>query len=304
MTGHLGYDKNDPVGRGSGNSRNGTRAKTVLTEIGPVQIEVPRETNSSFEPQIVKKRQRQLTRKVEIVYCPTVSKDTVSRFTDKVLAEMAEWCNRPLESVYPVVFVDAIVRHEAPCNRVEVRPSRSGRRSGVTKLGTVRAGGRREGGKQSRQSRACDEDLVGAFGLLDHRVLLVAPLLADIGPAGLVVITTPRSAPAASSCLRRLWVGSGEGIDIRPWSPVARPARSLVLFAHAFLVVTTAAQRRIDHPPDTLIPLTVNEFRRLFISLLLHPLHAVADILAWSTWRRRHQARARACHYRKQDQQQ
>ena len=56
MSEHLGYDKHDPAGRGSGNSRNGTRAKTVFTEIGPVEIEVPRDTNSTFDPQIVKKR--------------------------------------------------------------------------------------------------------------------------------------------------------------------------------------------------------------------------------------------------------
>src|SRR6478752_5617085 len=56
MAEHLGYDKHDPVGRGSGNSRNGTRAKTVFTEIGPVEVEVPRDTNSSFDPQIVNKR--------------------------------------------------------------------------------------------------------------------------------------------------------------------------------------------------------------------------------------------------------
>ena len=67
MAEHLGYDKHDPGGRGSGNSRNGTRAKTVLTEIGPVEIEVPRDTNSSFDPQIVKKRQRRLTGIDEIV---------------------------------------------------------------------------------------------------------------------------------------------------------------------------------------------------------------------------------------------
>jgi putative transposase len=117
MAEHLGYDKHDPAGRGSGNSRNGTRAKTVLTEIGPVEIEVPRDTNSSFEPQIVKKRQRRLTGIDEIVlsltakglttgevaahfadvYGATVSKDTISRITDKVIGEMAEWCNRPLE---------------------------------------------------------------------------------------------------------------------------------------------------------------------------------------------------------------
>uniref|UniRef100_UPI001C0AA000 transposase n=1 Tax=Amycolatopsis aidingensis TaxID=2842453 RepID=UPI001C0AA000 len=59
-TEHLGYDKHDPAGRGSGNSRNGTRSKTMPTEIGPVEIEVPQDTDSSFEPQIVRKRQRWL----------------------------------------------------------------------------------------------------------------------------------------------------------------------------------------------------------------------------------------------------
>jgi transposase-like protein len=128
MTEHLGYDRHDPAGRGSGNSRNGMRTKTVFTEIGPVDIDVPRDTNSSFEPQIVKKRQRRLTGVDEIVlsltakglttgevaahfadvYGATVSKDTISRITDKVIEEMTEWCNRPLEAVYPVVFIDAI----------------------------------------------------------------------------------------------------------------------------------------------------------------------------------------------------
>src|SRR4029077_15499480 len=128
MAEHLGYDKHDPVGRGSGNSRNGTRAKTVFTEIGAVEVEVPRDTNSTFDPQIVKKRQRRLTGIDEIVlslsakglttgeiaahfadvYGATVSKDTISKITDKVIEEMTEWCNRPLESVYPVVFIDAI----------------------------------------------------------------------------------------------------------------------------------------------------------------------------------------------------
>ncbi|MDT5350664.1 MAG: putative transposase [Mycobacterium sp.] len=128
MAEQLGYDKHDPAGRGSGNSRNGTRSKMMLTEIGPVEIELPRDTNSSFEPQIVKKRQRRLTGIDEIVlsltakglttgevaahfadvYGATVSKDTISRITDKVIGKMAEWCNRPLESVYPVVFIDAI----------------------------------------------------------------------------------------------------------------------------------------------------------------------------------------------------
>ena len=61
MTDHLGYDRHDPAGRGSGNSRNGTRAKTVLTDnVGPVQVEVPRDRDASFDPVIVKKRQRRL----------------------------------------------------------------------------------------------------------------------------------------------------------------------------------------------------------------------------------------------------
>lgn len=129
MVEHLGYEKHDPEGRNSGNSRNGTRSKTVLTEIGPVEIEVPRDTESTFEPQVVKKRQRRLTGVDEIVlsltarglttgeiaahfqevYGARVSKDTVSRITEKVTGEMTEWLSRPLEKVYPVIFVDAMV---------------------------------------------------------------------------------------------------------------------------------------------------------------------------------------------------
>jgi len=67
MSEHLGYDKHDPAGRTGGNSRNGTRTKTVLTEIGEVEIEVPRDIDSSFDPQIVRKRQRRLTGVDEIV---------------------------------------------------------------------------------------------------------------------------------------------------------------------------------------------------------------------------------------------
>ncbi len=128
MTDHLGYDKHDPAGRNHGNSRNGTRAKTVITEIGPVQVDVPRDREGSFEPMIVKKRQRRLdgidgiilslsargltTGEISAhfaeVYGASVSKDTVSRITDKVLEEMSEWRSRPLDRVYPVIFVDAI----------------------------------------------------------------------------------------------------------------------------------------------------------------------------------------------------
>jgi transposase-like protein len=128
MSEHLGYEPHDPAGHHSGNSRNGYRTKTVITEIGPVQIEVPRDREGSFEPQLVKKRQRRLSGIDEIVlsltarglttgeisahfaevYGARVGKDTVSRITDKVVEEMAHWANRPLDACYPVIFIDAI----------------------------------------------------------------------------------------------------------------------------------------------------------------------------------------------------
>jgi putative transposase len=129
---HLGYEKHDPAGQGAGggNVRNGTRPKTVLTDsTGPVGIDVPRDRAGTFEPQIVKKRQRRLTGVDEIVlslyakglttgeisahfaeiYGASVSKETVSRITDKVIEEMQAWQNRPLDEVYAAVFIDAIV---------------------------------------------------------------------------------------------------------------------------------------------------------------------------------------------------
>ena len=129
MSEHLGYDKHDPAGRNRGNSRNGTRSKTVLTDVGPVDIEVPRDRDGSFEPVIVRKRQRRLdgieqivlslsarglttgeiAAHFEEVYGAKVSKDTISRITDRVVEEMLEWSNRPLDKVYPVLFIDAVV---------------------------------------------------------------------------------------------------------------------------------------------------------------------------------------------------
>ena len=129
MADHLGYDKHDPVGRNGQNSRNGTRSKTVLTDIGPVELVVPRDRQGTFEPRIVKKRQRRLDGVDQIVlsltarglttgevaahfadvYDAQVSKDTISRITDKVIGEMAEWQTRPLDRVYPVIFIDALV---------------------------------------------------------------------------------------------------------------------------------------------------------------------------------------------------
>jgi putative transposase len=130
LTEHLGHEKNGIPDPQTGNVRNGTRPKTVLTEAsGQVQLDVPRDRAGTFEPQIVRKRQRRLTGVDEIVlslyarglttgeicahfeqiYGASVSRETISRITDKVIEEMTDWQNRPLDGVYAAIFVDAIV---------------------------------------------------------------------------------------------------------------------------------------------------------------------------------------------------
>src|SRR3954451_2289230 len=141
MTEHLGYDKHDRAGRDGGNSRNGTRAKTVISEAaGAVTVDVPRDRDGSFTPVIVKKRQRRLGDVDKIVlslygkgmttgeigahfaeiYGVSVSNTVVSNITDKVLEEQQSWSSRPLASHYVAVSVDAIhvkVRDGAVANR-------------------------------------------------------------------------------------------------------------------------------------------------------------------------------------------
>ena len=118
MDDHLGYGKHDPAGRDGGNSRNGTRVKTLVTEAGPVEVAVPRDRASSFEPKIVAKRQRRLSGVDDLVislsakglthgeicahlaevYGAQVSKDRITAITDRVMDGMAEWQNRPLDA--------------------------------------------------------------------------------------------------------------------------------------------------------------------------------------------------------------
>jgi len=120
MTEHLGHTKNRAVpGRESTNTRNGTRSKTVISDaVGEIEISVPRDRASTFEPQIVRKRQRRLGDVDEIVlslyakglttgeisahfaeiYGASISKETVSRITESVIAEMQDWVSRPLDS--------------------------------------------------------------------------------------------------------------------------------------------------------------------------------------------------------------
>jgi putative transposase len=129
MTDHLGYERHDPEGRGSGNGRNGHYPKTVKSEIGEVDLRVPRDRNSSLEPQTVRKGQGRLdglagnvislyakgmaTGDIQAhlaeIYGTEVSRDTISWITDAVVEDMVAWQNRPLDAVYPVVLIDAIV---------------------------------------------------------------------------------------------------------------------------------------------------------------------------------------------------
>jgi putative transposase len=132
LTAHLGYERNDRAGRGGGdgNYRNGTIAKTVQTGVGPVGLAVPRDRAGSFEPLLVPKRAgrvagglddmiislyahgmsvRDILHHLEQVYGTQLSHETVSRITDGVLEEVRAWQSRPLDPVYAVVFLDAIV---------------------------------------------------------------------------------------------------------------------------------------------------------------------------------------------------
>lgn len=128
LTHHLGYEKGDPAGRGSGNSRNGHSAKTVLTDDGELDLSVPRDRAGTFEPRLVPKGERRLdgfddriislygrgltVREIQghlqELYGVEVSPDLISRVTDAVIEEVREWQNRPLDPVYPVVFFDAL----------------------------------------------------------------------------------------------------------------------------------------------------------------------------------------------------
>ena len=129
LTDHLGYERGDPVGRGSGNNRNGTTSKTVLTDAGAVPVDVPRDRNGSFEPKLVAKHQRRLEGFNDLViglvargmtvrdvrahfaeaYQVEISPEQISKITDAVIPELRAWQNRPLDAVYPIVYVDAIV---------------------------------------------------------------------------------------------------------------------------------------------------------------------------------------------------
>ena len=128
MTDHLGYERHAAEGRGSGNSRNGLTGKTVQTTAGPVDLDVPRDRNGTFDPITVPKGTRRLTDFDDMIislyakgmttrdiaehltatYGASVSHETIANITDAINEQVKEWRNRPLDEVYPIMYVDAI----------------------------------------------------------------------------------------------------------------------------------------------------------------------------------------------------
>jgi len=144
LTAHLGYGKHDPAGNGSGNSRNGTIGKTVQTGVGPVRLTVPRDRAGTFEPILVPKRAgrvsgglddmiislyahgmsvRDIQHHLRQIYDTDLSHEAISNITDAVLEEARAWQNRPLDAVYPVVFLDAIVVKVRDNHSVQAKPA-------------------------------------------------------------------------------------------------------------------------------------------------------------------------------------
>lgn len=129
MTHHLGYEKHAAEGRNTGNSRNGKSSKTIKTGSGTIEIEVPRDRNSQFQPVLVEKRQtrlkdldaqvlslygrgmtvRDIQDHIAELYGTEISPDLISNITDAVIGEVTEWRNRPLDKTYPIVFIDGFV---------------------------------------------------------------------------------------------------------------------------------------------------------------------------------------------------
>src|SRR5665213_2584571 len=129
LTEHVGYEKHDLAGHNSGNSRNGVTAKTVKGEFGEITLETPRDRNGTFEPRIVSKGQtrfvgfddkiislyargmstREIQGHVEEIYQVEVSPTLISNVTEAVLDEVKSWQSRPLDAVYPIMYLDALV---------------------------------------------------------------------------------------------------------------------------------------------------------------------------------------------------
>ena len=167
LTDHLGYEKHDPAGHNSGNSRNGKSKKKLKGDFGEIELETPRDRNGTFEPKIVAKHQtrwtgfddkilsmyargmstREIQGHLEEIYGVEVSPTLISNVTEAVQEEVRAWQNRPLEPIYPIVYLDALYVRMRDNGHVQNRAvyvaigSQSGRRQGSA--GVVDVGQRR-----------------------------------------------------------------------------------------------------------------------------------------------------------------
>lgn len=141
LTTHLGYEKHDPAGNNSGNSRNGQLPKTILTEHGKQQVQIPRDRNGTFEPILLPKYQRrlgafddmvvslygrgltqaQISAHIKEIYGVDMSVELISNITDEVAADVVAWRTRPLSRVYPVVYLDGLRVNVKINGRVDTR---------------------------------------------------------------------------------------------------------------------------------------------------------------------------------------
>ncbi len=138
MEQHLGYEKNSVEGIGSGNSRNGYNHKTITSDYGECEISIPRDRNGEFEPRVLEKRQtrtdeieqkimamyakgmsqRDIEDSLREIYGADISQGMISKITDKILPEVNEWQNRPLEQIYPIIYFDGIVFKSRKDNQI------------------------------------------------------------------------------------------------------------------------------------------------------------------------------------------
>ena len=138
MDEHLGYEKNSVLGNNSGNSRNGYGKKTVSSDYGDCEIAVPRDRNGEFEPRVIEKRQtrtdeieqkimamyskgmsqRDIEDTLREIYGSDISQGMIAKITDRILPEVNEWQNRPLDKIYPVIFFDGIVFNSRKDNKI------------------------------------------------------------------------------------------------------------------------------------------------------------------------------------------
>ncbi len=241
MADHLGYERHAPEGRGSGNSRNGSSPKRVKTEIGEIDLAVPRDRAGTFEPVTVPKHQRRLdglsgnvislyakgltTGEIQAhlaeIYDTSVSRETISKITDEIVADMAAWQNRPLDAVYPVLLIDAIV--------VKVRDSQVANRPVYVAIG-VDLGGERDvlglwlgptGGEGAKQ-------WASMLGELRNRGLADALIVCCDGLRGLpesIRMTWPDA--TVQTCVVHMVRNSLRYASKKHWGPITKAMRAI-----------------------------------------------------------------------------